>query len=216
MGKRYIKTNIDIVHKMIKAIIFDYGGLFVNDSDEDMFKEIANEFNVSIEDVYKYVHEFIDDYQTGKMSDEEFWRKVAEKTDRELPKDYLGFWAKIYDKHTHEIPEMFEFARELKKKGYMIAILSNIIPPITRYVREMHDLDFFDYLLFSDEIGARKPHRKMYDITLDKIGCKPEECVFIDDKEENVTAAKNIGIQGFVFKDIDTLRKDFGSIGIEI
>jgi len=45
-----------------------------------------------------------------------------------------------------------------------------------------------------------KPDKRMYRLALDAIGCKPKEAVFIDDREENVAAARKMGMEGILFK----------------
>ena len=59
---------------------------------------------------------------------------------------------------------------------------------------------FFDLLIYSCDVKARKPDSKIYKIALKKLKVRPEEAVFIDDKHENVNSAKKLGIHGIIFK----------------
>lgn len=70
---------------------------------------------------------------------------------------------------------------------------------------------FFDVTVFSCMEGLIKPDRKIYEITLKRLGVKPKEAVFIDDKEENVNSAKNIGINTILFKDLEQFKKELFS-----
>ena len=56
---------------------------------------------------------------------------------------------------------------------------------------------FDDYVL-SYEVGVMKPHARIYDEALKKAGVEAEECVFIDDIEENIQAAQKLGIKGIL------------------
>ncbi len=67
---------------------------------------------------------------------------------------------------------------------------------------------FFDVKVFSCIEGVIKPDRKIYEITLKKLGVKPEEVVFVDDKEENVKAAQDIGINTILFKNSEQFKKE--------
>ena len=68
--------------------------------------------------------------------------------------------------------------------------------------------DMFDVVSFSWELGMKKPTKEMFDITLEKLGVKPEESIFIDDGENNVLKAKELGLNGIVFKSLDQLKQE--------
>ena len=57
----------------------------------------------------------------------------------------------------------------------------------------------FDTIFTSGHAGMRKPEHRFYKYVLRHIGCPPEEVVFVDDKEENVLAAQDLGIQSLLF-----------------
>ena len=93
-----------------------------------------------------------------------------------------------------------ELIRRLRPP-YATAVLSNA----DRTLRERFEgreglLDLFDVFVCSAEAGVAKPDPKIYALTADRLGLPPEECVFIDDSERNVTAARETGMQAVYFR----------------
>jgi len=71
-------------------------------------------------------------------------------------------------------------------------------------------------LSFSWELGIKKPSREIFDETLNKMGLKPEEVIFVDDGALNIQKAKEYGLNGIQFKSVDQLKEDLGFYNIEI
>ncbi|MCL2253567.1 MAG: HAD family phosphatase [Lachnospiraceae bacterium] len=90
---------------------------------------------------------------------------------------------------------------ELKGQGYKVYIISNIFGKMMRDCKE--ELDFVslvDGAVLSYQEKIIKPDSKIYRLLLNRYGLNPTECVFIDDMERNVWAARNVGIPGIVFE----------------
>ena len=93
-------------------------------------------------------------------------------------------------------PEIWEKVIGLKKKGYNIYILSNY----SKELFEMHtkDASFLKVLdggIVSYQVKEIKPGRRIYELLLEKYDLKAEECLFFDDRADNVEAARNMGIE---------------------
>ena len=69
-------------------------------------------------------------------------------------------------------------------------------------------LELFDVVFCSGEEGVVKPDRTAFETTLNRLGVKPEQAVFIDDTEEHVQAARNLGLHGILFTRAETLEHD--------
>jgi len=84
------------------------------------------------------------------------------------------------------------------------------------FVDEHLDLySHFDYAVLSYKEKLKKPDERFYQLAISKAGCKPEEAVFIDDKEECVLAAQKLGIKGIIFKDNDQLKLELSELGVK-
>ena len=92
--------------------------------------------------------------------------------------------------------ETLETMSWLCKEGIEIGLLSNALPNLadTGQTLAAEDKIFVSY-----ELGLLKPDKAIYQSVLAKLNAKPEEVIFIDDKRENVEAAKSLGINGIVF-----------------
>jgi epoxide hydrolase-like predicted phosphatase len=201
---------------MIRAIIFDSGGVLTKrDSDDVLFSNIAEAFLVSTKEVLKYLHAFKDfPLQTGKISESEFWKQFAKSANRKLPLGYKKLWTKDYLQHSPKNHEVIEFAMLLKKKGYIVPILSNTIKPHLRLNLKRKMYAGFYPVVLSCNVGLRKPNPKIYSLMLNRIKVKASEAVMVDDKPEYLVGAKKIGIQTVVFKSLPRLKKDLRKLGV--
>jgi putative hydrolase of the HAD superfamily len=87
------------------------------------------------------------------------------------------------------------------KQQYTTAILSNYFPSLRDKVeRHWKISDAFDHLVISSEVGLMKPDPAIYQIALEKANCLPDEAVFLDDFNENVTSARQVGLHGIWFR----------------
>ena len=68
----------------------------------------------------------------------------------------------------------------------------------------------------SYEERLSKPDEAFYGILLKKVGCAAEECIFVDDRQENVEAAQKMGFKAVLYEDCDSLVKSFKELGIDI
>ena len=76
-------------------------------------------------------------------------------------------------------------------------------------------LDFVPLLdggVFSCDVRAVKPDRRIYEIITEKYGLNPSECVFIDDLERNVEAGKNFGFHGIQFVTLRQAQEDLNKL----
>jgi putative hydrolase of the HAD superfamily len=72
----------------------------------------------------------------------------------------------------------------------------------------------FHPVLLSFEIGVKKPNLKSYQILLDQLKISPQQLLFIDNKEENVKAAKSLGIDAITFINAKQLAEELKKRGI--
>ena len=78
-------------------------------------------------------------------------------------------------------------------------------------------LHIFDALIFSCKIGLNKPELPIYEYCLDSIGLDPNDCLFIDDSEENIAAAARRGMHTLHFKSFSLFTRElFGKYSMEL
>jgi putative hydrolase of the HAD superfamily len=102
----------------------------------------------------------------------------------------------------HPNEELFAYYRGLRDRGVRLALLTNNVrewEPLWRPKLPVDDV--FELVVDSAFVGMRKPEPEIYALTLERLGVPAEACVFVDDLEINVDAARSAGMQGIVYRD---------------
>ena len=199
---------------MIKAIIFDWGGVVCYPITKRLVSKLKEKFNLEERAIRKAYFKDLLDYEIGKLTDKDFWQKFCKElginVDEEELMDII--------RETEELDkEVYDLIANLKKTNrYTLVLLSNNIPVMVNYIRQKFDLSVFDYLFFSNELGMRKPHLEIFRHVLKEIKINPENAVFIDDKQENLDAAATIGIKTILFQDAKQLKDDLNRFEVKI
>ncbi|SEM78853.1 HAD family hydrolase [Nonomuraea pusilla] len=107
------------------------------------------------------------------------------------------------------VEPMYDMLRALREQGVRTCLLSNSWS--NTYPRDGWD-EVFDAVVISGEVGMRKPEPAIFLHALDQVGLPGERCVFIDDMEANVTAARGLGINGIHHRDPDTTIAELESL----
>ena len=117
---------------------------------------------------------------------------------------------------TTENPAMVGWQLELKQRGLLTAILSNMGDNVhANLKREFGWLSRFDVLVWSYQLGIAKPDAAIYRQLLKQLGTKPEETLFIDDREVNVEAARGLGMPAIQFSTVEQLRSELIAQGLD-
>lgn len=185
---------------MIKALIIDFGGvLFPIQPYSGGIKPEREKFN-QIKQLVIDIYDENEDKINGKtFSREDFIKEVKEKGNKDFTKEEL----KAVIKSILNIDE--HVLKYIKKAvaNYNLYALVNEAPKWTELRAYFHNLDLFfkDYFI-SVYLGAEKPDPKIFRLFLERTDLNPNECLFIDDKEENINTAKFLG---FNTKSIESL-----------
>jgi putative hydrolase of the HAD superfamily len=123
------------------------------------------------------------------------WEKRKADKNREVPMRQL--WS-VYEKLN---PALTQFLVQIRSR-YKLAIISNSgsREAMNRKFR-LHEL--VDLMVFDEEEGVAKPDAQIYLRTLLRLGVQPEEAVFVDDKVENVEAARQLGMHSIHFQNTE-------------
>ena len=104
-----------------------------------------------------------------------------------------------FTEELEEIPEMKGLMRELKKYHLVAICSNNNWEGYLAHEKKYGWDEIFDAEVLSGKYGIQKPNKKIYQILLKELGVKPKNCVFVDDKIENIEAAESLGIKGIHF-----------------
>jgi putative hydrolase of the HAD superfamily len=145
------------------------------------------------------------DLETGRLSEPEFLstlgRQLTERLGRPIELDGFG---ESYFANLSPNEPMIEYMRQLRGRGYKLAICTNNVREWERLWRAMLPVDeIFDVVVDSAFVGTRKPEPRIYELTLERLGVKAEAALLIDDVEVNCTAARQLGIRAIWFQSTD-------------
>ena len=210
-----MKPAVDGLFSMevIESVIFDWGGVLIEDPAPVLVKYCSEALAVSKEDYIKVYDKFGVDFQKGVISEEEFWERMCGELGVSKPK-VPSLWADAFEAAYVPREEMFSLAAGLGKKGYKTAFLSNTEEPAMRYFHQL-GYDMFNVLVFSCAEGTGKPERRIYELTVQRLGCQPGQSVFIDDKPEYINGAKQAGLKTILFGSVSQVKSELAGLGVE-
>ena len=192
---------------LIKAIVWDIGGVLMRTEDPTPRAELAAELGLRREELVELVFGGKQGRQAqiGALTQKELWDFVRSELKLESD-DYPDlerrfFGGDILDR------KLVNFVRTLKP-AYKTGIISNAWSELPDILEEWGILDAFDVVVGSGDEGVMKPDPRIFQIALDQLSVAPEESVFVDDFIENVESARNLGMQAVHFESREqTLRE---------
>lgn len=196
-----------------QAVVFDWGNV-IGFNDRSVVVDFMCDAFCFSEDEFESANlEKRKAMKSGK-TDVDFWIEFAQKRGVQLPKDWSGQYTAVLKKSVGADPNMYTLIDQLKENGVRVGMLSNIDDRYTKLIRDFGFYKPFEPCLLSCEMGLEKPDPKAYELLLKTINLPAEEIVFIDDKEENVEAAKAMGIDAILFTSEPQLRGELNKRGV--
>ncbi len=204
---------------MIKAIIFDIGGVVViepHDSWKNIFSKLGPLVGISIDTLISKFKDNMVPLQTGKITLLDFYKNLIENTNRNdlTPEKLLRKHLELYKKLSgHYDTNLINLIQKLKQ-NFKVACFTNTEVEIAEFHRERGLFNYFHRVFISTEIGLRKPNPKAYEHVIKELGIKPAEGIFIDNNREYVDAAEKVGLRGIVYVNIQKLAKELSKQSI--
>ncbi|MHC4425157.1 MAG: HAD family hydrolase [Planctomycetota bacterium] len=197
----------------IESVIFDWGGVLIDDPRPGLLRYCADAFGVSQEH-YTPVHDsFLDEFHKGIISEEKLWQEIGRELGKPTPK-VPSLWSEAFRYAYVPKPDVFSLVSSLHDKGYKTALLSNTELPAVEFFHEL-DYDMFDVLVFSCTEGVMKPEWRIYEITLERLRSKAQQSIFIDDRQDYIQGAKHAGLNTILFKSIDQIKNELAELEVE-
>jgi putative hydrolase of the HAD superfamily len=179
---------------MIRGLIFDYGGVLW-DMRWDVSASLAAEHGLEELAVVEtlYSNDTWTQLAVG-VGDREAWHRESHARLEALAGRALPPLHQHWRDAQAWIEPNLDLIRRLRPP-YRTAVLSNADMTLReRFVEKGGALDLFDVFVCSGEVGVAKPDARIYALTAERLGFAPSECVFIDDSERNVDAARGAGM----------------------
>ena len=156
------------------------------------------------------IGDLVDLLEIGAIDFRQFHGLVASRTGLNISEDgFRKIWSEIFN--SRECRRVGEGAGE----SLMSGLASNTNEAHYTYlVEHFPEILFFKKAALSYELGSKKPETVFFTKAIELFGIRAEQAVFIDDLDENVTAAKGIGINAILFTDFDSLLDELNQLGL--
>jgi putative hydrolase of the HAD superfamily len=193
----------------LEAIISDFGGVLTSPLMES-FAGLMQTSGISVESLGKAMSAIAEregshplfELETGRITEAAFFGALEDElsAERGSAVELDGFGERYFE-HLHPNARMIDYMRELRGRGYKMAICTNNIREWEARWRAMLPVDeIFDVVVDSAFVGCRKPEPRIYEITLERVGVSPASALFIDDVELNCEGARKLGIDAIRFR----------------
>ncbi len=195
---------------MIKNIVFDMGNVLLDYNPQvclDAFCNSEDEKEIIRKELFQGPEWVMGDL--GEIKDNERYDLVKQR----VPERFWRALKECCDKWDMCMVPMEgarDFCNYTKEHGYGVYVLSNASDKFYTYFENFLPLDYFDGIVVSADIHMIKPDRRIYEFFLSKYNLKADECLFIDDRLENVKGALAVGIEAYEFKkDFEAIKKTY-------
>lgn len=173
--------------------IFDMGGVLACNT--DVFPDVFGFLGITGEQFSAFAGKEMGRFLNGEITTDEFWSRFSSRYGKEIEEELFGkFFSPRLDQGVMEI------IKRLKNDSRVVCG-TNTFDPHYDYLLEHGYYDIFDAVFASNKIGVSKPNPDFYRYILNDEGVKPEDALFVDDSEENVSAAKKLQIKSILFTD---------------
>ena len=199
----------DLIEAELDAAIFDLGGVMTTPILES-FADFESELGLKPGDL---VNAFREQYrrqdgeadfhllETGQITEREYYKRLGARLNEmgstiTMPEDPIEVRKRLWGRIRRN-DEMIEAARRIAKH-YKVGLLTNNVKEWGGW-REFYPAEIFSVVVDSSEVGMRKPDPRIYKLTCERLGVEPHRASFVDDIEDNVVGARNVGLVGIRF-----------------
>ena len=195
----------------IKAVISDFGGVLTTPL-LDAFASVQDRTGIPAAALGTAMQSIAEadgahplyELETGRLTEAEFLAKIEGALEPELGhRPEMHRFSEIYFEALEPNPAMIDLMRDLRDRGYRMALLTNNIREWEPLWRSMLPVDeIFEFVVDSAFVGMRKPDPPIYELTIARLsGTTAEQCLFVDDVLVNVETARAIGMHAVHYRD---------------
>lgn len=198
----------------INAVIFDYGGVLIDWNPYYLYRKLL----VNDTEIARFLQEI--DFKTWNYEFDKgypFEKGIAEMMSKypqhsELIQTYGERWLETIGV---TFDETIQLVKEVKAKGYRVFGLSNWSAEKFKIVRPQYEFfNLFEDMVISGEVRAVKPEPQIYRILLERNHLNAEECLYIDDSEDNIRGGRQVGLNTIQYQSSRLLRDALQAYGV--
>lgn len=199
---------------MIKSVVFDLGGVLLDWNPRYLYRELMT----SEDAIETFLSEVCTPAWNHTLDLGRTWSDARDEVVAKFPhQTHLidAYWDKWLDMFSGPIHESVDILMDLKRRGYPLYALSNWNDVKFQVaLKEFPFLRLFDGRIVSGDVKLAKPDPAIYQLLLNTFSLNPRETIFIDDRPENVAAARALGIESIPFISPAQLERDLAAYGL--
>lgn len=201
------RKEYDMISENIKNVIFDVGMVLIDFCWAQHCRNLGfSEDIIEAFDKYMISSDYWDKMDEGLLSEKEAIQEFI-KVMPQLKEQIELFWQRP-EGFVEEFSYATPMIQKLHEKGYKVYLLSNY--PLGMYHVHWPSFTFYDkvdgYVVSAVE-RMKKPNKDIYELLCQRYHLRPEECLFVDDRQVNVDAAISIGMEAVLFKNYEQLAR---------
>jgi putative hydrolase of the HAD superfamily len=206
----------DVTKIKISAVLFDYGMVLSNVPEDLAWRQLERVLNSDQETFQTAYWKYRDAYDRGALTAQTYWETVGRDLDKPIDADVLRA---LIDADTIVWTQpnlaMMEWAASLNRAGIKTGILSNIGDAMEAGVLgRFPALGEFTHHTFSHRLGIAKPDAAIYEYAVGGLGVPAGEILFVDDREENILAAREAGMIAVQYTGHGGFVEEMGRMGL--
>jgi glucose-1-phosphatase len=193
---------------IIKAIIFDLGGVLLRTADFTARERLATRLGMSEYELEEFIfgRESGDRAQRGEITVQEHWEHLRHQINCS-PAEFKALLDEFFSLDEMD-NALVDYVRTLHKT-YKTALLSNAWDDLRQVIAEKwHFEDAFDSMIISAEVRLAKPDPRIFRLALERLGVEAHQTIFVDDFQRNVGGAKVVGMHAIRFQTSRQMRLD--------
>ena len=203
---------------MIKAIIFDFGGVVYKERWDLVLQELRKiDKRITLESFKTVFHQRWDEYKVGLLEKTVFWSNVLSHLGLENSENDILKISSIFSKIWATCEKsMIQIIKELKKNYLIFGLTNSCYENEERLVNDKKVLALFEKVYLSHREAKKKPDQEAYLNVLEENNLLAKECVFVDDKQQNIETAQILGMNSVLYKNPKQLKRELKKIGLNI
>lgn len=202
----------------IRAVVLDYGEVLCERPKKDALQRMAQVIGIEPHRFFELYGTSRDPYDQGVIGAYEYWKDFANRAGTSIDPSVVKRLRSLdTEMWSSTSPEMMEWVDRLNESELTTAVLSNMQHDMAAYARKNFPwFAHLDYQILPCEVGLIKPDPAIFHETVRRVGVRPEEALFVDDKESNVKAARGTGMVAIRFQSPKQLRGELQQMGFEV
>lgn len=196
---------------MIKAILFDFGGVIAEEGFKNGLQAIARKQGLDPDRFFSVAQDLVysTGYVLGQAAEQAYWETIRRETglkigDAQLRKEVLSRFIVR--------PAMMDLVQDLKMKGFLVGILSDQSNWLEELDQKYDFLRHFDRIFNSYHLHKSKKDPSLFREVCTLLRVDPQEVLFIDDNPENIKRAASTGLKTIHFREMAAFREDLNKI----